>query len=218
MTGNDQSIRTLFLDFDGVIVESLDIKTDAFRELFDGYSGQISEIMDYHLRNNSVSRLVKFQHIFEHILRLPYDSATSEAVGKRFSEIVFQKVVDCPFVPGAQALLREYSSRLSIFVVSASPEQELRRVVAVRQLKPFFKGVYGTPGSKVGHIKRVLRRMRLTPSQAIMVGDSPEDYKAAKAASVRFIGRQNQEEFDMPDVTLFSDLVGVAGELRQIIS
>jgi phosphoglycolate phosphatase-like HAD superfamily hydrolase len=217
MTKNDPSVRVLYLDFDGVIVESLDIKTDAFRELFQVYHAQIDEIMAYHLRNNGVSRLVKFKYIYEQILGLAYDDATSETVGRRFYEIVFQKVVDCPFVPGAESLLREFSTRLPIFVVSASPEEEVRRVVAARDLAPFFKGVYGAPGSKAEHIKRVLGQMRLPSSQGILVGDSLEDFEAARVAGVRFIGRRNQEEFDVPNIDTFADLIGVAGAVRELL-
>jgi phosphoglycolate phosphatase-like HAD superfamily hydrolase len=175
VNSSDHAIEMLFLDFDGVIVESLDIKTDAFRELFSRHADKVDEIMDYHLRNNGVSRLVKFEYIYEQILGLPYDGFTREAVDHQFSEIVFQKVVECPFVSGAEVLLREFSNRLPIFVVSASPEQELRRIVAARRIARYFSGVYGAPVAKSEHIKRILRQMGLLPSHGILVGDSPDD-------------------------------------------
>lgn len=53
-------IRAIVLDFDGVIVESLDIKTRAFRDLFSDYPQHLDKIMSYHLAHNAISRYIKF--------------------------------------------------------------------------------------------------------------------------------------------------------------
>ncbi len=214
----NHAINVLFLDFDGVIIESVGVKTEAFRELFEVYLDQVDEIVAYHLRNNGVSRFVKFTHIYEHILGLPFDETTRETVGRRFSEIVFDRVVGCPLVPGAEVLLNEFSGRIPIYVISASPEEELRRVVAARGLADYFENVHGTPGTKPDHIQRVLRALKLPPSQATLVGDSVEDFKAARTTDIHFIARQNQESFDGAKFPMFPDLFGVAKALRELLS
>ena len=61
-------IKVIILDFDGVIVESLDIKTQAFRDLFSNYPEHIDEIMNYQLEYNPFSRYIKFEHIVTNIL------------------------------------------------------------------------------------------------------------------------------------------------------
>ena len=38
-------IKTVILDFDGVIVESVDIKTQAFKEIFGEYHDKLDEII-----------------------------------------------------------------------------------------------------------------------------------------------------------------------------
>ena len=64
-------IKVIVLDFDGVIVESVGIKTEAFRELFRD-SPQVEEIYQYHLANNALSRFEKFPYICENILGRKY--------------------------------------------------------------------------------------------------------------------------------------------------
>ena len=50
-------IKIIFFDFDGVIVESVDIKTKAFAMLFEHEGRDIANrVIDYHLKNSGVSR------------------------------------------------------------------------------------------------------------------------------------------------------------------
>ena len=56
-------IRAIVLDFDGVIVESLGIKTQAFRDLFSDYPQHLGDIMSYHLSHTSILRYIKFEYI-----------------------------------------------------------------------------------------------------------------------------------------------------------
>jgi beta-phosphoglucomutase-like phosphatase (HAD superfamily) len=49
-------LRAIVFDFDGVILESADIKTNAFRALFASYPEHVDQIVDFHLRNAGVSR------------------------------------------------------------------------------------------------------------------------------------------------------------------
>jgi beta-phosphoglucomutase-like phosphatase (HAD superfamily) len=62
-------IKAIIFDFDGVIVESVDIKTKAFAKLFESESQDVvEEIVSYHLQHTGVSRFEKFQYIFEQIM------------------------------------------------------------------------------------------------------------------------------------------------------
>ena len=55
-------IRGIAFDFDGVLVESVDVKTKAYARLFEEYGeGVVSRVVDYHLTNGGVSRFVKFR-------------------------------------------------------------------------------------------------------------------------------------------------------------
>ena len=50
-------IEAIIFDFDGVILESADIKTNAFRTLFEKESPElINKIISYHFKNMGISR------------------------------------------------------------------------------------------------------------------------------------------------------------------
>ena len=202
----------IILDFDGTIVESVDIKTDAFRELFGPYPAELDRIMAYHLTHNGIPRDVKFKHIYEDILGVAYTAELRDATAKRFSDLVFERVVSCPFVPGAEGFLERASPRLPLYVVSASPETELRRVVEARGLARHFRSVCGSPMAKREHVWRILSREAADPAGALYVGDSVEDYRVARELGVPFIGRRNKEDLSGLGVPVYPDLVGIAAK------
>ena len=52
--------KNIFIDFDGVIKESLDIKADAFESLFSKFGNDISQkIRKHHDKNSGISRFEK---------------------------------------------------------------------------------------------------------------------------------------------------------------
>lgn len=181
----------LILDFDGVLVESLDIKSDAFAALYAQYGPQISAAARaYHLANLGVSRFDKFRHYETRLLGRPApDAAVLEALNRRFSALVETAVAAAAMVAGAQALLDAQLGKLPMFVVSATPQDELRRIVAQRGLERYFQAVHGTPGDKTRHVGAILARHGFPPARTLMVGDAVADYLGAQANGTGFLGR-----------------------------
>ena len=55
-------IKTIIFDFDGVILESLDVKTEAFKKLYQPYGPSISnKVVENHLENEGISRYEKIK-------------------------------------------------------------------------------------------------------------------------------------------------------------
>ena len=198
-------IRAAVFDFDGVVLESADIKTNAFRRLFDGNSAAVA----YHLEHQGVSRYEKFRHITTEILGRSYTEADASRLGERFSELVLDEVLACPFVPGAQALLERRSREVPLFVASGTPEGELRTIASARAVARWFAGIYGTPPTKAQIIGRVLEETALAPDDVVMIGDARTDLEGAQTAGVRFIGRVrpgDPDPFAGEQVAVVSDL------------
>lgn len=184
-------VRAIIFDFDGVIIESFDIKTQAFRELFRLYPDHVDEIVEYHKQNGGVSRYKKFKHIYSEILKKPLDETTLNELGEKFSRLVVEEVTKCPYVPGALEFIREKSRNLKLFIASGTPEEELRAIVATRGLSEYFKGVYGSPATKSEIISRILRMEKLDRNDAVFIGDTITDYNEARKVEIPFIARIN---------------------------
>jgi len=181
--------NTIVFDFDGVILESNDIKTNAFQELFRAYPEHQERIVQLHLDNGGMSRFEKFKIIYRDFLKKLLDVDELDRLGTRFSDLVFQAVLQCPFVSGAREFLEKYSAHYRLFVASGTPQEELRSIVKIRRLDALFQGVYGSPTTKTEILQRIMNEAGLNPTDLVFIGDALGDYQAARDMNIGFIGR-----------------------------
>lgn len=184
-------IRAVVFDFDGVILESADVKTEAFVELYAEHGDEVvGQVRAHHLANLGISRFKKFAWIAENVLGRALTEADSAALGRRFSDLALAKVLVAPFVPGAEAALAALGAlRLPMFVASGTPHDELQLIVERRGLGPAFREVHGTPREKPEILRDLLARLGLTPDQLLFIGDGMSDYQAARAVGTEFLAR-----------------------------
>jgi phosphoglycolate phosphatase-like HAD superfamily hydrolase len=183
-------IRAIAFDFDGVLAESVDVKTCAYVSLFEKYGQNIiSKVVDYHMRNGGVSRFVKLRTIYDKILKKPLSEDKFKSLSEQFSSIVVDKVVAAPWVSGAKNFLIRNQSRYIFFIISGTPEDELKGIVHRRKMDHFFDSVRGAPKDKVSLLKEVMIEYHLKPEEILFVGDAETDWCAARETGVPFILR-----------------------------
>lgn len=108
--------QTIFWDFDGVIKDSVEVKTQAFIQLFQSYNTEIAERISVHHQSNSGKS--RFEKIPLY-MGWAGEKQTQERIEEyciQFSQIVLDKVIKAPWVAGIEAYLRKklYSPRLYI--------------------------------------------------------------------------------------------------------
>jgi len=199
-------LEVLILDFDGVIVESNDVKTEAFRELFSRFPEHSQSMMAYHHTHISVTRFAKFDHLLTLVGR-PGDPKLRSELADRFSELVFERMLSVPLVPGADSFLRKMTTKVPVYLASVTPAEELEKILCHRELDHWFRGVYGCPPwTKPKAIVDVLARERVTPEKALLIGDSGGDQRAALETGIRFLARDSGLSFDDPTPRSFPDM------------
>lgn len=208
------NFKVIILDFDGVVLESIEVKNKAFLRVYEDYPEYAKEITQYHLQNGGISRYKKFEHINKNILDIPINDSIMKELSLKFSETVINEMLKCSFVDGALEFLVKYSGITRIYVASGTPQDELRLIVKYRKLQPYFKGVYGTPSSKVEILKNILGEEKITDKDAIYVGDALTDYESAKETKIPFIARINKQIPDNPLLKM-NNLISV-NDLREL--
>ena len=183
--------QAIIFDFDGVVVESGKIKTQAFAELYRQYGEDIvAQVVQFHTQNGGMSRYRKFRHFQEHFLHQPpLTEAEERQLDIRFSELVVEAVIAADPVPGAVELIRQQSSKIPLFVASGTPEVELKVIVERRSLAPYFTAVRGAPALKKTIIAEILSAHNLKPEAVLMIGDAMADLEGAQANNTAFLGR-----------------------------
>jgi phosphoglycolate phosphatase-like HAD superfamily hydrolase len=184
------SWQAVLFDFDGVILDSVGIKTDAFAEMFRRYGPEIEEkVIDYHKRNGGVSRYKKFRYFYEELLNEPISEDKIERLGSTFSDLILKKVLTAPFIPGAEATLKALSARgIPAYVVSGTPQAEIRFIVEARGLGSLFRGVYGTPPMKGEIVREIIEREKYEIERCLFIGDAMTDFEAALENGIAFVG------------------------------
>ena len=188
---NNFNWQAIIFDFDGVVVESGKIKTQAFAELYRPYGEDIvAQVVQFHTQNGGMSRYRKFRHFQEHFLHQPpLTEAEERQLDIRFSELVVEAVIAADPVPGAIELIRQQSGRIPLFVASGTPEAELKVIVERRGLAPYFTAVRGAPALKKTIIAEILAAHGLQPETVLMIGDAMADLEGAQANDTAFLGR-----------------------------
>src|ERR1700759_4845793 len=101
-------VRAVVLDFDGVILDSGGVKTNAFARLFaDKGPAVVQQVVDHHLMHGGISRFRKFEYIYSSILGTALTAEESDRLGARFTELAFDEILKAPAIPGAMEFLRE---------------------------------------------------------------------------------------------------------------
>jgi phosphoglycolate phosphatase-like HAD superfamily hydrolase len=186
---DDPRTEAIFFDFDGVLVDSVAIKRQAFEDVIAPYAnGQLDRCMAYFMTQGGISRLLKFRHVWSNVLGRPNDEAAANGLASEFAERVFERTCGAPFIPGAAAFLDQYSSCLPMYVISGTPQGELRAIVAYRGMSHHFQGVFGSPASKIDIGRQIVEQEGYSPDRVCFVGDATTDRDAARALGLRFIG------------------------------
>ena len=80
-------IRVVVFDFDGTLVDSAPIKTEAFTELYRPYGDEVAEeVRRRHLAAEGVSRFVKFREWHEELLGLSITDDDAERLSAKFDQ------------------------------------------------------------------------------------------------------------------------------------
>lgn len=203
------TIKAIIFDFDGVLAESVNVKGDAFVVLYKEEPQSVQkQVLDYHQKHGGVTRYDKIRYYEETLCNRAVNEQRVEEIAQKFSDIVEEGVIRSPWVDGAQEFLEKHYKAMRFYIASATPEEELIRIVKARNMDHYFNGVYGAPIKKHEHIGKVMEDHNFSPAEIVMIGDAMTDYDAAKVTGTHFIGRRLPNKASpFPDgTTLISDL------------
>lgn len=180
----------IFWDFDGVICDSVNIKTEAFSDMFEQYGTEIQKkVVDFHLQNGGVSRFEKFRHFYENFLNQSITQSQIDNLAKDFSDLVMSKVLASDYIDGAIETLEKFHEKNTpMFVISGTPDDEIKNIVKERNLSKYFLDVKGSPKKKIELVKEIFDISNYNNKNCIFIGDALSDYDCAIHYGMDFLG------------------------------
>ncbi len=211
-------LQAIFFDVDGVLIDSLDIKGEAFALAFSEFPNRRDEIMRFHLEHGGVTRSEKLALIFHSVYGREATADELDARVAVFGAFVVSAVIAAPEIRGASGALGYWSTRASLHAVSATPTEELVHILEKRGLSDFFTSVQGWPPNKTKTIKTLLGEHAYDPDRCVLVGDSREDLNAASSASTHFVQVSRSPESDFAEsIWVVRDLADLSGVLESVV-
>ena len=180
--------KGIIFDFDGVIAESVQVKTDAFARLYEDFGSEIvNKVVKHHVANGGMSRFEKIRLYHKSYLNKAITNKENEELANQFSVLVVEKVIDSPYVPGVFKYIQKCYEKYNLFISTGTPTNEMNQILNGRRIAQYFAEVCGSPEKKDEHITKIMSKYNYHADDLIFYGDAKTDINAAKKLNIPFI-------------------------------
>lgn len=186
-------IKTIFWDFDGVILDSMKIKGDGFTELFHSHNSEdIQKLEKFHYANGGVSRFDKIKYFYRQILNQKISDDEVLKLANMFAKIIEKKIFNMEnLIEESLSFIKNNFTKYNFHIISGSEHHELNRLCKYLSIDKYFKSIDGSPINKDILIKNIILNFNYNKDEIVLIGDAITDYKAAKKNQIRFYGYNN---------------------------
>ena len=175
----------LYLDCDGVVFDSNELKKAAFLEIAKSAGVEVDDKMQSYL--DSVFGKASRHEILRTILGR--DRAHSEfdvaPYVREYGERCTQLYIDADFTAGVTSFVHDNSTGNDFSIVTSDDSRDLRYAFAERGLQDMFKNIFGYEFSKAEVLADAKSSNRA--NSVLMIGDFLGDARAAEFAEVPFV-------------------------------
>jgi len=187
-------IKNIIFDFDGVILDSVPVKTEAFIKLFQDYEKQyIDKLVEYHLKNGGKSRYLKIQYFFEDILGQSIKENTINEFAIKYSQLTKEELSNKKYlITDTIEFIKLNYTKYNLHIASGADKKDLKYICDNLDLTKYFLSINGSPTVKSEIVREILKNYDYKREETILIGDSINDYEAAKYNRIEFYGYKNE--------------------------
>ena len=179
----------LALDCDGVLIKSVDVKAEAMRRIGEPFGQELCDrLVMFQRIEGGISRYEKFRWLIKEARGREITTQEMTDLSSRYTMYLGDALMLCDFLPGLQSLLEDWHTRIPLYVCSGAPQQELENVLQAKGVASYFCRIGGYPPTKTTLLGTLLREAGVPAAEAIMVGDTITDFRAAEENGTQFYG------------------------------
>ncbi|PHS55789.1 MAG: haloacid dehalogenase [Sulfurimonas sp.] len=189
------SVKTILWDFDGVILDSMKIKGDGFKELFNNYSNEYLKLIEkYHYENGGISRFEKIKYFYNEILNQNISEEEVLKLANKFAKIIARRLYDKNnLIKDTIDFIEKNYRKYNFHIVSGAEDKELNQLCNSFDLRNFFISIDGSPTKKSILVKNIIDKYNYQKEEIILIGDAITDYNASTKNDIVFYGYNNLE-------------------------
>ena len=189
----------IIFDFDGVILDSNNVKTIAFKNISKRFGeGKSLALVNYHIKNGGVSRFVKIKWFVENVLKNKNEDLIRNLV-EEYGNEVSKSLESCSFRTDLFELKKKLKNT-QWSIASGGKQDEIINLLEKKLLLEIFdNGIYGSPTPKMEIVKKtIFNAERNMKNKFVLIGDSYYDYKCAKENGIKFIFASDWSDIKKP--------------------
>ncbi len=208
---------TVFIDFDGVIVDSINIFADAVNVAGRSLNQTVNFVAEdlRNIKHMSIPEITSVAGVEERLTREFILGIDAE---------LFRRALEIPVFPGMADAIRQLSHFGLLAVVSASSSPVISKVLQNNGVLQYFVDIVGGDaiGSKSSKMRSLIHKYGGNSKRACMVGDTVSDIEQSRLAQVNSIAvswgwhRMDRLRTAAPDFEIHqpADLVKLIERLR----
>jgi len=187
-------LKNILFDFDGVLIDSMPIRNDGFKVIFEDFNIQhVQELSEYHNKNGGLSRYHKIEYFFNNILKKEISKEKVNEYASSFSKIMKKKLNNKDLLIDVSIdFVKKNFNTYNFHIVSGSDQEELIFLCKKLSISKYFKSIHGSPTTKSTLIKNLIYKYNYQNSSTALIGDSINDYDAAKLNNISFYAFNNE--------------------------
>lgn len=181
-------------DFDGVIIDSNNVRENGFKKVLKKYpDDKIQKLLKYHNENGGLSRYNKFRYFYEVILGISITEKIINDYAAKFSKIMLNELPQNKYLidDAVEYIEKLFEENKALHIVSGSDQTELRIITKKLKISHYFKSILGSPTHKNILVDEVINLNNYALKEICLIGDSINDYEAAKTNNIDFFGYNN---------------------------
>ena len=184
---NQIALKAVLFDIDGTLIDSNDAHTQAWVQTLQRHG----RVVSYEQMRSLIGK--GSDKVFAELLDIDSESALAKQITKDRTQLLLSSfMANLNPTPGARQLVQQMRSEGLRLVIASSSGEELPALLEQAGLQDLLDTSVSSDEIKESKpdgdiIEVALRKAGVQPTEAVMIGDTPYDIAAAKAAGVKCI-------------------------------
>ena len=200
-------IKVVVFDFDGVLVDSENMKRRALKDNFLEFGEEFAQkVFEYQETTGSNRYDVADYAAY----KLGKDQEFANRYADKYTKTVKEKIIAMSNVPSCESTLSLLVKKYPLYISSGTPTDDLKEILVAKTMRHLFKEIYGSPSPKIDHFVEIMAREKISnPEEILFIGDMEEDFSVAQSFDLDFLAiNYRGDKNKVTEVDRLFDIVG----------